>query len=187
MLWSFFMKINDEILQKVSLYEEKHGIVYAKTDGSLYKTLKGLYVLAFCYTMVMNFLFVIGNVMSEMRFEIFKNTVYMVLTLSAGLILSLVIIGFKKYCWAHIAGFLLNLASCAGLTVVYARQLEDVIGYKTSFYWRHFVPFCLMVLLNLVITVIAVRAILKFNKNCKTVIENTSCESDDTCESIVEV
>jgi hypothetical protein len=187
MLWSFFMKINDEILQKVSLYEEKHGIVYAKTDGSLYKTLKGLYVLAFCYTMVMNFLFVIGNVMSEMRFEIFKNTVYMVLTLSAGLILSLAIISFKKYCWAHIAGFLLNTAACMGLTVVYARQLEDVIGYKTSFYWRHFVPLCLMVLLNLVITVIAVRAILKFNKNCKTVIENTSCESDDTCESIVEV
>jgi hypothetical protein len=121
MLWSFFMKINDEILQKVSLYEEKHGIVYAKTDGSLYKTLKGLYVLAFCYTMVMNFLFVIGNVMSEMRFEIFKNTVYMVLTLSAGLILSLVIIGFKKYSWAHIAGFLLNTAACMGLTVVFAR------------------------------------------------------------------
>ena len=172
------MKINDEILQKVTLYEEKRGITYAKTDGGLYKALKGLYILAFCYTMVMNFFFLMGNIFSENRLEIFKNSVYMVLVFSALLIIALVMIAFKKYCFAHITAFLLNTVSSMGLIVVFARLLEDVIGYKISFYWRHFAPLCLIVLLSLVITIIAVRAILKFNKSYKAVIRNSTDDSD---------
>lgn len=166
------MKISADILEKVRLYEGNNRIRYAKTDGSLYKSVKAVYFLAVLFTLVMNFFFIMGNVLSQDRFEVFKNSVYMVALLSVLLIAALVLIKFKDYCLAHITAFLLNVGSCVCLTVVFARQLEDVVGYKASFYWRHFAPLCLIVLLSLWTTIIAVRAILKTQKSYEIVMEN---------------
>ena len=166
------MKISADVLEKVRLYEGNNRIRYAKIDGSLYKSVKSVYFLAVLFTLVMNFFFVMGNVLSKDRFEVFENSVYMVVVLSVLLILALVLIKFKDYCLAHISAFLLNVGSSVCLTVVFARQLEDVVGYKTSFYWRHFAPLCLIVLLSFWATIIAVRAILKTQKSYKIVMEN---------------
>lgn len=166
------MKMYDNVLEKVKLYEEKRGIVYATTDGRLYKGLKGLYVLAFVYTMVMNFFFIMGNVLSETRFENFKNSVYTVGALSLVLIVALVALRFKKHIVANAAAFVLNAFGSAALVLTFAKLLEDVLGYKASFYWRHLVPLCILVFLSLCLTIIAVRAILKTQKSYKKVVEN---------------
>ena len=39
------MKLQQNILNRVRQVEEKRGIVYAKTDGKLYKTLKVFYII----------------------------------------------------------------------------------------------------------------------------------------------
>lgn len=166
------MKMYDNVLQKVSLYEEKRGISYAKTDGKLYKTFKVLYVLVFVYTMVMNAFFILGNVLSETQFEALKNSVYTVLGLSAVLIASLVVMHFKNHIWANLISLALNILSGSGLGFTFGLLLQDVIGFKASFYWRHLIPLCLIVVLSVLLTVVAVRATVKTQKNYKKIVEN---------------
>ena len=48
------------VLKRVRQVEEKNGIIYAKTDGRLYKTLKVLYTVVFAYTLAVNLLFVLS-------------------------------------------------------------------------------------------------------------------------------
>ncbi len=166
------MKMYDNILQKVAQYEEKRGIVYAKTDGKLYKTLKVLYVLIFCYTMVMNTFFLLGTSLSETVFNALKNSIYTVIGLSVSLIASLVIMRFKNKIWANIVSLVLNVLSCTGLCFTFGVLLQDVIGFKVSFYWRHLAPLCLMVALSVALFIVAIKAILKTQKNYKKIVDN---------------
>jgi hypothetical protein len=180
------MKMYDNILQKVNLYEEKRGIVYAKTDGKLYKTIKAFYVLAFVYTMFMNLVFILGVTLDSARFEVLANPFYTVVALTVGLIAALVIVGFKKYLWAHIVSFALNLLSTVGLTVTFAKLLEDVIGYKTSFYWRHLAPLAIILLLSLWMTIIAIKAIVKLKKTYKKIEENLYADYSAESENLTD-
>ena len=177
------MKMYDNILQKVRLYEEKRGIVYAKTDGKLYKGLKVFYVLLFAYTMVMNLLFLLGVVLSETTFNALKNSVYTVLGLSIMLVVALVVMRFKNTVWANVLSAVLNILSCVGLGLTFGILLQDVIGFKSSFYWRHLVPLCLMVIVTLAISFVALRAVFKTRKTYKKIVENiytTYKASEDT-------
>ena len=54
------MKMQESVLRRVRMVEEKNGIKYAKTDGKLYKTLRVLYSLVFIYTVGINLLFISG-------------------------------------------------------------------------------------------------------------------------------
>ena len=180
------MKMYDNIIQKVRLYEEKRGIVYVKTDGKLYKGFKIFYILLFVYTMAMNSIFLLGAVLSETIFNALKNSVYTVFGLSIMLVVSLVVMRFKNTVWANILSAVLNVLSCVGLGFTFGVLLQDVIGFKTSFYWRHLVPLCLMVIVNLAFTFIALRAVFKTRKTYKKIIENlyTSYKaSEDTALS----
>ena len=166
------MKMYSNILEKVRLYEEKRGIVYAKTDGKLYKGLKVFYILLFVYTIVMNSLFLLGSFLSETVFNNLKNAVYTVLGLSVLLIASLIIMKFKNTVWANFVSAVLNILSCVGLGITFGMLLQDVIGFKISFYWRHLAPLCLMVIMTVALTVIALKAIFKTQKTYKKIVEN---------------
>lgn len=172
MLWRNIMKMYDNILQKVRLYEEKRGIVYAKTDGKLYKGLKVFYILLFVYTMAMNSIFLLGAVLSETIFNALKNSVYTVFGLSIMLVVSLVVMRFKNTVWANILWAVLNVLSCVGLGFTFGVLLQDVIGFKASFYWRHLVPLCLMVIVTLALSFVALRAVFRTRKTYKKIIEN---------------
>ena len=166
------MKMYDNILQKVRLYEEKRGIVYTKTDGKLYKGLKFFYILLFVYTMVMNLFFLLGAVLSETVFIALKNSVFTVFGLSMTLVVSLVVMRFKNTVWANILSAVLNVLSCVGLGFTFGVLLQDVIGFKASFYWRHLVPLCLMVIVTLALNFVALRAVFKTRKTYKKMVEN---------------
>ncbi len=177
------MKMYDNILEKVRVYEEKRGIVYAKTDGNLYKGFKVFYILLFAFTFVMNSFFLLGTLLSETLFTSLKDSIYTVAGLSVVLIASLVIMKFKNSIWANIVSLLLNLLACTGLCLTFGVLLQDVIGFKISFYWRHLAPLCLMALVSVVLTVIALRAITKRNKTYKKIVENIYTQytaSEDT-------
>ncbi len=173
----------DNVLEKVKEYEEKRGIVYAKTDGKLYVGVKVFYILIFAYTMAINAMFLLGAVLSETVFNNLKNSVYTVLALSVLLVASLIVMKFKNTIWANVVSTVINILSCTGLGITFGVLLQDVIGFKVSFYWRHLVPLCLMVILTVVLCVIALRAILKTQKTYKKIVENiyqTYTASDDT-------
>lgn len=162
----------DNILEKVKEYEEKRGIVYAKTDGGLYKALKIIYILLFIYTMVMNAMFLLGAALSETVFKNLKNSVYTVLGITVLLIASLVIMKFKNTVWANIVSTVLNILGCTGLCLTFGVLLQDVIGFKISFYWRHLVPLCLMAIVTIALCAVALRAVIKTQKTYKKIVEN---------------
>ena len=59
-----------------------------------------------------------------------------------------------------------------GLGFTFGILLKDVIGFEVSFYWRHLVPLCLLLLLSVALFIIAVRAIAKTQKIYKKIVEN---------------
>lgn len=166
------MKMHSNILEKVRIYEEKRGITYPKTDGKLYNSFKVLYVISLIYTLGVNLLFLLGCAIGESIFEALENSVYTVIALSVLLIASLVIMRFRKFIWVHIVTFLFNVLSSVGLCFTFATLLKDVVGFKPKFYYCHLVPLCLMVIFTVVLTVVAIRAILKTQKNYKIILEN---------------
>ena len=172
------MKMQYNILQRVRQIEEKAGIRYAKADGRLYKTLKVLYVILFAYTMVMNLLYLLGTALVYSGKEAFvevKNSLIIVVVASIGLVAELVFAKFKNKIWANVTSAVLNLVSCIFLVLNFANLLTDdlgFLGYKFSFYWRHSVPILLIVIFSVWFSVIAVRGIVKTQKQYKKVVEN---------------
>lgn len=176
------MKMYENVLKKVEIYEEKWGITYAKPDGKLYKYTKVLYILAFIYAMVMNLLFVLGAWLSEAQ----AKFIYTVSGFSVALIVALVLTAYKKSVIAALCSFLVNALACVGLVLTFAPIMESVTGgYIGSFYWRHFIPICLLLILNAFINIIVIRSNLKTRKIYKKIINNaynanhTSIEEDD--------
>ncbi len=177
------MKYNEDILTKVRIYEEKRGINYAKTDGKLYKTLKVLYVLMFAYTMVINLLYILGTLLLEDLSTVQKNILYTVSALCVSLVVSLIVMRFKKYLWANIAYTVLNILSCVGLCVTFGVISADPVGFLgflPLFYYRHFAPLLIMTVLTVWLFVIALNSFIKTRKCYNTILENlyNSTETD---------
>ncbi len=182
------MKIYDNIMQRIPQYEEKRGIKYAKTDGRLYKTINVFYIIALVYTSVMNLLCVLGIYMFMWDYTNAKNTFYTVLCLTLALIAAYILTAFKKHILPMLCSFVLTALSYVGLVISLARSLENEIGgYKASFYWRHFVPLCLVLVFNIIAAFIAVRANIKQKNIYKKLVENIyESNKNDDGENIAE-
>lgn len=176
------MEYKYNVLKRVRQLEEKKGIKYAKTDGRLYVTLKFLYTIIFAYTLIINFLAAAGpavrllvNQYTKNNVDNVRNLIVTIIVASVFLIVGRFIIRFREQIWANITFMAVNLLSCVFLLFTFAKELKDGIGflgYNFSFYWRHAVPLLLLAVLAVWLTVIAVRANIKTDKQYKKVIEN---------------
>jgi len=172
------MKMKYNVLQRVRQIEEKKGIIYAKADGRLYKTVKFFYVLFWIYALAMNLLYVFANLLVHSGTEVFasiKNSLITVSIASAVMIIALIIMKFKDQIWSNVTVIALNLLSAVFLILTYANLMEDVVGlwgFKYSFYWRHSVPLAIIAILAVWLCAIALRANLKTNKQYKAVVNN---------------
>ncbi|MEE1239721.1 MAG: hypothetical protein UHO61_07345 [Acutalibacteraceae bacterium] len=168
------MKMQESVLRRVRTVEEKNGIKYARTDGALYKTLRVLYFFAFAYTLIINLLYMLGMVIAYGGTEDFKyvaNSFISVCVCTAVMVVGLVLSFFRF----KIAAGIISIAPEIFLITVFGSRLRDDIGFlgfSTSFYWRHFIPLALLVILMIVTTVIAVRARIKTEKQYKKVTDN---------------
>ena len=171
------MKLQQNILNRVRKVEEKRGIVYAKTDGKLYKTLKVFYIIFLVYTFIINALFVLSNFMVYYGTDSFKGLKKPIITVICGtfcFIASLFVLRFKDKIWANIATLILNLLPSLLTVLVYANLMEDslgLFGYKYSFYWRHSVPLALIAVFAIWLSVLALRANIKTKKQYKKITE----------------
>ena len=167
------------------MVEEKHGITYAKTDGRLYKALRVSYTLLFIYTMGINLLFICGMLLTRLGTDNFKGILNSLITVIACTVL--IIAGFcLSFTRFKLAAGLLSVLPEIMLIVVFGAIMKDslgVMGFKVSYFWRHFAPLLILVILMAVTTVIAVRARIKTEKQYKKVLDNLyelySLNSDD--------
>lgn len=168
------MKMQESVLRRVRMIEEKNGIKYAKTDGKLYKTLRVLYIITFAYTMAINLLYIAGMLLVYGGTDNFKNVVNSLISVCVctAVIIAGFVLSFFRFKFA--AG-VMSIAPEIFLIPVFGAVMKDdlgFMGFTASFFWRHFAPLALLVILMTVTTVIAVRARIKTEKQYKKVTEN---------------
>ena len=169
------MKMQESVLRRVRAVEEKNGIKYAKTDGRLYKTLRVFYIILFAYTTAVNLLYIAGMTYVYLGTDNFKNVVNSIVTVS--ICTALIAVGFVlSFFRFKLAAGIISIVPEIFLIPVFGIALSDslgFLGFKASFYWRHFAPLALLVILMIFTTVIAVRARIKTEKQY-TSFENVS-------------
>ena len=168
------MKMQESVLMRVRMIEEKNGIKYAKTDGKLYKTLRVLYIITFAYTMAINLLFIAGMLLVYGGTDNFKNVANSLISVCVctAVIIAGFVLSFFRFKFA--AG-VMSIAPEIFLIPVFGAVMKDdlgFMGFTASFFWRHFAPLALLVILMTATTVIAVRARIKTEKQYKKVTEN---------------
>lgn len=168
------MKMQESILRRVRAVEEKNGIKYAETDGRLYKTLRVFYIILFAYTTAVNLLYIAGMTYVYLGTDNFKNVVNSIVTVS--ICTALIAVGFVlSFFRFKLAAGIISIVPEIFLIPVFGIALSDslgFLGFKASFYWRHFAPLALLVILMIFTTVIAVRARIKTEKQYKKVTDN---------------
>ena len=166
------MKKYDWILKRVRELEKKQGIVYAKTNGKLCVSLKIIYLIIMIFATLMNLFYIIGMLL--INFQNLKNVADSLITtsiLTLALIAAIVLNRLKL----HTASAVLTVITSAFLIPLFVGIMEDVAGFldlKTSFYWRHFTPLLIAVILAIWIAVISLREKKKVNFMYKKVEEN---------------
>lgn len=164
------MKYYEGVAQRVRKLEEKNGIIYAKPDGSLYNTLKWIYILVFIYGNFNTLAYLLGmtiihsNNLNEFSLEISTAAICLVL-----MIIGLVLI-LKK---VHIIGTALNVLPAVVLIFFFKYGLTESDGVVyLKYYWRHLAPMVIIALMTIWLAIIAIRANLKFKKGYIKVTEN---------------
>lgn len=168
------MKMQESVLKRVRMVEKKHGITYAKTDGKLYKALRVSYTVLFAYTMGINLLFICGMLLTRLGTDNFKSILNSLITVSVCTVLIIAgyILSFTRF--KLISGILSVLPEIL-LIFTYGTMMKDslgVLGFTPSYFWRHFAPLLILVILMAATTVIAVRARIKTEKQYKKVLDN---------------
>ena len=160
------MKMQESVLKRVRMIEEKHGITYAKTDGKLYKALRVSYTLLFIYTMGINLLFICGMLLTRLGTDNFKSILNSLITVivCTVLIIAGYVLSFTRF---KLVSGILSVLPEIMLVVVFG-----VMGFTPSYFWRHFAPLLILVILMAATTVIAVRARIKTEKQYKKVLDN---------------
>lgn len=170
------MKKFDGVLKRVRALEEKNGIKYAKPEGKLYKTLRVLYTLVYIYGMGINLLFIAAmSLMLSSDMATVNDALNSLVTVSVCSLLS--IAGFVlMYCKIYLTAGILSIAPLIFTIPVFAvameESIEGILGYRYSFYWRHFLPVLVLTIFMVWMTVIAKRAQIKTDRMYKKVTEN---------------
>lgn len=168
------MKMQESVLRRVRMVEEKNGIKYAKTDGKLYKTLRVLYTLVFIYTMGINLMFIAGMLLvygGTDKISGVLNSLISVCVCSV-LIIAGYVLSFFRF---KLASGIMSVIPEIFLIPVFGSVMRDdlgILGFTASFYWRHLIPLVLLVLLISASTIIAVRARVKTERLYKKVTDN---------------
>lgn len=168
------MKMQESVLRRVRMVEEKNGIKYAKTDGKLYKALRVLYIITFAYTMGINLLFMAGMLLvygGTDNFSGIANSLISVCVCTAVIIAGFVLSFFR---FKFSAGIMSIVPEIFLIPVFGAVMKDDLgfMGFTASFFWRHLIPLLLLVILITATTVIAVRARIKTERQYKKVADN---------------
>lgn len=164
------MKMQESVLARVRMVEEKNGIKYAKPGGRLHKVMRVLYTFLFAYTMGINLIFIAGMFITD-NYKNFTDALITV-CVCTGLIIAGYVLSFFKF--KLIAGIISVIPEIL-LIVTFGAITQDpfeFMGFKPSFFWRHFIPLALMIITMSVAVFIAVRARIKTEKQYKKVMDN---------------
>lgn len=162
------MKKYPGILKRAELVEWRSGKIYAKPDGSLFKSLFRLSALAMLYTFFINLFYILGlNVMYKDTPE-YKELVWTFVAIATSnlfLIAAFVLMKLKLRIISNIVSIIPSLFLLVFFALITKATAADngFLGLKTIYYWRHFIPLFLILGCAVFMIVIILRAKHKFN------------------------
>lgn len=172
------MKIYEGVLSRTHEYEYKRGISYANVDSPSYKRLKVFYIIALVWTILVNALSAFSlSLLPENNPA--KDTIFNIIVMfgvvSALLILGAILNRLKVYITSGIISLVSAIFTLVYISVEFTAP-SGFLGFRTDFYFKHVIPLLMLAICITAMTVIAVRAKVKFRKNYQKVTENLYAE-----------
>ncbi len=171
------MKYISNISDRVRFAENRAAVIYAKTDGKLYKWLKILYVLSMLLSVIMSLLYVGArasrlyeikklalDILSTENIEKVKTSIITVGICAAVWIIAVIIVKFKAEILSALLTISAGTVSCAFLINASQGTAQFNEGINDNFWYRHFIPFILAVFFIIWMVIIKLRAELKFRR-----------------------
>ena len=168
------MKKYEGVLKKVYEYESKRGITYAKPDGALYKTLHVLYVMIFIWSFIMNSFTALSFMMRYSTIGnkgTIRNIIFTLIVGSLSMLAGCILSRLKCYISASITTIIPIAVLLPLYMLSFRNNLDGLWGYSYPFYWRYLLPLSFIAILMVWMTVIALRARHKTNKQYKQIVE----------------
>ncbi len=168
------MKKYESVLKRVDFIENKFGIYYAKTDGTLFKGLRFIFSLAFIYTFAINLIIISAQALLISEGDYTAKSQNLLIAVSVFTAVSLVG-AILVWCKVNIVGTAISFVSAPFLLFVFGKELVDTVGigsFKTTFYWRHAIPLGILIIVSLWMFIVTLRAYIKRNKRYKQILKN---------------
>ncbi len=171
------MKRYDNVIKRVRAVEEKYGINYAKTDGTVYKTLAIFGFISGIYYILMSLMFILSVALmissGNADWGAVRNAFITIVFCTAVFILGAVLY-FVRF---KIVGNIVVLASLpfaffSFMSRMHVTDFSGLWGLNAAFYWRHGIPAVLLAVFLISMLVIAIRERLYTDKMYKKITEN---------------
>lgn len=179
-----FMKYNNYDLEKISKYEQKRGINYAKSDGKLYKTLFIIGFISWIYMLIMAGLYLLGislqisegiikgdsiffTILTATCISLISSLLYAFVSKPATLILNMINTPIMFLSFARI-----SIVNGSRATADVSEYDPGILGLKKIFYIRHGVPMFVVFVICLFLLIIIFREQLIKKREYKIITEN---------------
>lgn len=160
------MKYIKNISERVLAAERRAGVVYAKTDGKLYKWTKILFYIALTVSLIMSLLYVLGRI--NIGYDLLSNNQKTFVITNAVILLfwiaAMVFTRLKKDLIALILTLFPGIVALLTLQNDSRNTGEFNAGINADFWIRHFVPLFLAVCLIFLATYIRLRESFRFKR-----------------------
>lgn len=172
------MKKYDNILKRVEAYEKKCEITYAKTDGKLFFYLKIFLTISFLYMFFINIMTSLSlflRAASLEKYTIMPKQQLITFTVITCLSVFFLILTYFKNNWIKLVATACLLASNIYFIFPLYSISNNGLGFFkliSDFYWRHFAPFALILILTVWMIIIIIRQEYRINFRYNTIVNN---------------
>lgn len=171
------MKYISNISDRVVAAEKRAAVIYAKTDGKLYKWLKILYVIAMVISIVMSLFYIGGrashlyeieklglNILSTTDINAVKTSLITVGICAVIWVISALLIKFKGEIISAVLTVAAGIVSCASLISASRGTAQFNEGINDNFWYRHFIPLFIAVFFIVWMVIVKLRQEFKFRR-----------------------
>lgn len=171
------MKYISNIADRVRAAENRAAIIYARTDGKLYKWLRWLYIFSMFISVVMSLLYIGGRashlheitslklqILSSADIEIVKTSILTIGICTLVWIIAVILLIFKAEIVSCLMTIASGIVSCATLIAASKDTSQFNQGINENFWYRHFIPFILAAFFIIWLLIIKLRAEFNFRR-----------------------
>lgn len=172
------MKYIVNISARVVAADNRAAIIYAKTDGLLYKWLKGLFFFAISVSIIMSLLYIGGrashlyeikklglDVLSSADINSVKSSILTVGICTLVWIIAALLVRFKLEVTSAVITLASGIVSCASLINASQNTAQFNTGINENFWFRHFIPLFIAFFFLVWMVIIKVRQKYLFHRS----------------------